>query len=332
MSETAKLEHPAPNVVHLKDGDYILVAGDVFATPIDLAALKPERVLIPQEAIDEARLSMHFSVSHRKLDRFVEKLQARGVRVLPRRLPRGFDILMRILPPGMISRQHVIRRFASENSSPAIRFFTPPPNFPYRGSLEPITVVHWLSIISGPFDTDVLDLARELKQSSFKNQLWLLIRLLFYALLAFAAIYTTRHLVTPFLQQKTSSIGFWPLAGICSAGFLLFLWRERLRLSYGILEVVVGAITSYAVFPTRFSDGAPDSVIYLQLLAGLYIIVRGLDNIGKGLVGTVAERGWRRIFEGPPPSSDDEALISPAISENATSVRVDRIRDWIERG
>jgi len=36
--------------------------------------------------------------------------------------------------------------------------------------------------------------------------------------------------------------------------------------------------------------------VILQVLGGIYIMVRGLDNVGKGIVGTTAAQTWSRIF------------------------------------
>lgn len=60
------------------------------------------------------------------------------------------------------------------------------------------------------------------------------------------------------------------------AGFFLFTIRERFRLAYAILEIGVGI----SVICTSYSDTYSG---ILKEVGGLYIMVRGLDNISKAL-------------------------------------------------
>ena len=67
---------------------------------------------------------------------------------------------------------------------------------------------------------------------------------------------------------------------------VLFIFREKQRLSYGVFEFLVGAISIVILFNTeqfnyqRISFTLDFSV---KLMAGLYIMVRGQDNIVKAL-------------------------------------------------
>jgi hypothetical protein len=80
-------------------------------------------------------------------------------------------------------------------------------------------------------------------------------------------------------------------------GFLSFYWRQRWRLSYGLFEVMIGVYT-----PIRAIGGAEFKYLnltpldYLQIIGGIYVIVRGLDNVGVGLRGTPLEPFWSSVF------------------------------------
>lgn len=77
-------------------------------------------------------------------------------------------------------------------------------------------------------------------------------------------------------------------------GIFLFWFRSRYRLSYGIVEALFGFFAAARLAnPSTY-----DSTFFLQLVAGLYIIVRGLDNIEKGIQGTKVEPKWKRFFNG----------------------------------
>jgi hypothetical protein len=93
------------------------------------------------------------------------------------------------------------------------------------------------------------------------------------------------------------------------AGFVFFGFRCRLRFWYGLAEVMAALIVLYfQFFPVDrhilSAGGAPQPTaleellsMLVGLLAGMYILVRGLDNIDHSL----PERwrsAWQRVFYG----------------------------------
>jgi len=80
-------------------------------------------------------------------------------------------------------------------------------------------------------------------------------------------------------------------------GPLLFMLRSRFHLAYGLIEVTVGYIAAaYAIFSPSKSDNT--TLTILQLLGGLYIIVRGMDNIEKATDKSAFNARWTRFFKG----------------------------------
>jgi hypothetical protein len=75
-------------------------------------------------------------------------------------------------------------------------------------------------------------------------------------------------------------------------GALLYRLRGTTPLLYGLIEIIVGtAVTSFAsTSPT--SDPVSKAV---GIIGGIYIIVRGLDNIEKDLPLSMKSQ-WYRIF------------------------------------
>ncbi|MGB8840570.1 MAG: hypothetical protein WCC64_05835 [Aliidongia sp.] len=81
-------------------------------------------------------------------------------------------------------------------------------------------------------------------------------------------------------------------------GFIFFIIREKFRIWYGIVEIVIGDLTCLigVVGPIRYINDpmAVSSVIskdqaaisFLTVLSGVYIIVRGMVNVKEGL-GTI---------------------------------------------
>ncbi len=87
-----------------------------------------------------------------------------------------------------------------------------------------------------------------------------------------------------------------PLVAIPAAGVSLFWYRQRYRLSYGVFEFIVGVLLAYYAVSSTPDGKDVWFPAGLQVLASLYVMVRGMDNIGKGLEGTRLEGPWKRVF------------------------------------
>lgn len=89
------------------------------------------------------------------------------------------------------------------------------------------------------------------------------------------------------LQLIVDTINVWgTILLVLIIGVGLFIYREKQRLSYGIFEIAVGIIAIITLFsPSGFSysDITFDMNFNLKLLGGLYIMVRGQDNVVKAI-------------------------------------------------
>ncbi|MCK4505018.1 MAG: twitching motility protein PilT [Candidatus Aegiribacteria sp.] len=99
------------------------------------------------------------------------------------------------------------------------------------------------------------------------------------------------------VQRIVSTVSIWgTMVAIPLLGIYLFWYREKFRLSYGVFEFFVGVIIACYVFFPTFNYSVLSVTDGIKILGGLYVIVRGLDNIGKGVEGTRVESIWKRIF------------------------------------
>lgn len=77
------------------------------------------------------------------------------------------------------------------------------------------------------------------------------------------------------------------LAGVATGvvGLALFLFRLRFRFVYGLSEVLVGVLVAVHRLTGESSQpGSTSAALYLAILtAGVYLVVRGLDNMHQGL-------------------------------------------------
>ncbi|MBL8677297.1 MAG: hypothetical protein JNJ47_07790 [Alphaproteobacteria bacterium] len=82
---------------------------------------------------------------------------------------------------------------------------------------------------------------------------------------------------------------------------MLFIFRLKRRAIYGVVEAITGlVVASYRVY-SDYPFDLKDPGFYLALLtAGIFLIVRGFDNIHQGLVnnpkGTLAIKMHNRYF------------------------------------
>ena len=102
-----------------------------------------------------------------------------------------------------------------------------------------------------------------------------------------------------YIEQIVATLNIWgTIAIIPLMGIIFFYIRALWRLFYGVTEFLVGIFTALLIFLPSFDYNTLTSkpFYFLQILGGLYIMVRGLDNIGKGLRATKFEKLWRQIF------------------------------------
>lgn len=95
------------------------------------------------------------------------------------------------------------------------------------------------------------------------------------------AIFLIGWLIISNFNYLTSTFDSRILTGIGGCfGICLYLIRENFRSAYGLVEVLVGVITLYKTIDSNESLNLHWNYI-LGILGGLYIIVRGLDNLVK---------------------------------------------------
>jgi rRNA maturation endonuclease Nob1 len=87
------------------------------------------------------------------------------------------------------------------------------------------------------------------------------------------------------IDKIVSTINIWgTITVILLAGITLFVFREKKRLSYGVFEFLIGVVAIIALFsPNGFNLTTMEFNLdfNIKLVGGLYIMVRGQDNIVK---------------------------------------------------
>ena len=96
------------------------------------------------------------------------------------------------------------------------------------------------------------------------------------------AMPTVRHTFTAITTS------FWVLI----LGAVFFIFRLKQRLLYGLSEIGVGLfIASYKAISTNSSEQLGPDFLLVLLTAGVYLVVRGMDNVHQSLTArTVVEK------------------------------------------
>lgn len=82
---------------------------------------------------------------------------------------------------------------------------------------------------------------------------------------------------------------------ILGAGFAFYWVRGRARLMYGTAELVFGYGVAARIFWPNFAYSQLTAVEFIQVIGGVYIMVRGLDNMGEGIKRTRWHMVWERF-------------------------------------
>lgn len=79
-------------------------------------------------------------------------------------------------------------------------------------------------------------------------------------------------------------------------GVLLFAARAHMPIIYASTEIFVGIFGATNAFLLVGVRNFPSPTAGIQILGGIYIIVRGLDYMGRGIRGTTLGSRWSRWF------------------------------------
>ena len=78
--------------------------------------------------------------------------------------------------------------------------------------------------------------------------------------------------------------------------YVLFILRKKNINFYGRIEIAVGFATIISIIYNPTENVATGVNDILKLLGGIYVIIRGLDNVEKGLKSPQIIKNWEKIF------------------------------------
>lgn len=112
---------------------------------------------------------------------------------------------------------------------------------------------------------------------------FVVLSLLFLLFAGFAVVYPM-HLLVDVVDWRHDPIAVfisqrWLIVPLAAVGVLFYWLRGRFPLAYGLIEIYAALATMWVAIATEADLGTR----VLALLGAVYIMVRGLDNLDKGL-------------------------------------------------
>lgn len=157
-------------------------------------------------------------------------------------------------------------------------------------NIASFTPIEFQDIASSAPDSKIEDVATEI--SSEQN------RYVRNSIILAAIIFGTAFFAFKYRQELSGTLSIWGTAlATLIIGTLFYAYRQRGRLSYGVFEFLFGWAAALQVFWPNFDYGSLEIEKIIQIVAGLYVMVRGLDNIGKGVEKTKFEAHWLLVFK-----------------------------------
>jgi len=258
---------------------YILDADTIVQRPEILAHAATGDLLIPQAAVDDIRARAQ-----------------RGLRAdLEELLDRAIAAGAVVAPSSDGGTAELADMLAKENGPENVRVVTSDRRLGRLLAAKGVTTVGGVtaSPSSGRWDADIEEAARRIVSMQYLNLL---------SGFGIALVATAIAILVVLNHQlifHTAPAWIAPIV-ILLVGLLFFWWREHGRLSYGLFEAMVGlliASQSIITLPAPYELSTAKSI---QLVGGLYVMVRGLDNIDRSIDDTRLGVLWKRLFRERP--------------------------------
>ena len=85
---------------------------------------------------------------------------------------------------------------------------------------------------------------------------------------------------------------------LIAVSFAFFLFKRNYQLQYGSVEYLFGFYITIRVFISKsFNYELLEMLDFIQIVGGIYVMVRGLSNINEGIKGTLLQPIWSKIFK-----------------------------------
>ncbi|MBN8676200.1 MAG: hypothetical protein J0L56_18860 [Chitinophagales bacterium] len=160
-----------------------------------------------------------------------------------------------------------------------------------RFGLKTYDLFQFLNTITVFKTTALEDLKKNEKINQYQNRKFI------YGLISGIIITVLTILVKTNFQFLYQTLNIWgTLILVFISGIVFFLFRTNYRMFYGALEFLFGFYVSTRVFTEKGFDYDTIGIVeIIQIVGGIYVMVRGLSNIDDGIKGTRLEPKWKKL-------------------------------------
>lgn len=264
------------------------------------------KIIVPDTVFNEYNSVINRNIHYKKISDNIKKLQSNSGFIIGNSSDiKVLDYKKYDVGLSDMRTLSFINKYIISNKSEEIYFITNDKRLEVESKLINIKTLNskeFFSRIEYLENEDYIILKNENKKLKRKKRAQFIVNLVIALVSSILASTLTRHwdTVSIVINDIFLYINIWgTILLIPIIGFCLFVIRSRFRLTYGIIEFVIGTTTGILVFYPNFDILNMSVVKTLQLMGGLYIIVRSLDNITKGLKKSPFARfsnKWSNIF------------------------------------
>jgi rRNA-processing protein FCF1 len=160
-----------------------------------------------------------------------------------------------------------------------------------RNDIPVLSAEQWLHERGSTARSDLSDQA----DATAQKLRWQRRRDLLFGLVGNVLLYLALH----YFAEIVSTIRIWGTVLAVPLLALFFYWlRQNQRMAYAAIEVVFGVVAAIYILPSGFDYSTIGVNTIIQVAGFVYVIVRGLDNLGVALETTRFARIWHAIFPG----------------------------------
>lgn len=163
--------------------------------------------------------------------------------------------------------------------------------FAKKNGIESYNAYQYLREVRGYKTTDIKELRNDENITNFQK------RKFPYGLISGVLLSIFIYILKENSQKIFDTVNIWGTIIILFVlGVIFFLFRTNFRLVYGILEIVFGFYISIRVFTEKdFNYESIGIVEVIQIIGGIYVMVRGFSNFDDRIKGTLFEPRWKTL-------------------------------------
>jgi len=163
--------------------------------------------------------------------------------------------------------------------------------FAEKNNIESDNIFQFFSKVRGYKTTSIDELNKNENIKSYQTRKFM------YGLVSGIMLTVILYIIKVNFQSVYDSLNIWgTLILLFLTGIIFFIFRTNFKLIYGLIEILFGFyITARVFYEENFQYDNIGIVEIIQIIGGIYVMVRGFSNVDDGIKGTIFEPNWIKI-------------------------------------